>query len=229
MATVSHYWRSTVGRKFIMAISGIALILYLIVHLAGNLMLFIPDGGQTYNRYSYFLHQMGPVLTVFRVLLAAAFLFHIATAIRVYAENRRGRSTRYAVYASKGGPSKLSASSRYMASTGLILLIFVPIHVWMFTLAPHGDAVVGGVVVRDVYGTVVPAFKNPWIAFGYSATMALLWMHLRHGFWSALQSLGALKPRLTHAIYAFGLTFSILLAGGFLILPLYVFFFVPYP
>ncbi len=229
MATVGKYWRSTVGRKFIMAFSGIALMIYLVIHLAGNLMLFIPDGGRTFNYYSYLLHQMGPVLNVFRVLLAAAFLFHIITAINVYVQNRRGRSTRYAVYASKGGPSKLSASSRYMATTGLILLIFVPIHVWMFTLGPYYETVQNGVVLRDLYRVVVPSFKNPWIAGGYVVTMALLWMHLRHGFWSALQSLGALRPRWTHAIYTLGLAFSILLAGGFLILPLHVLFFVPYP
>jgi len=229
MATASTFWRSTVGRKFIMAFSGIALVLYLIVHLAGNLLLFIPDGGRTFNSYSHFLHRMGPVLTVLRILLAAAFLFHIVTAFRVFAQNRLARSKRYAKYASKGGPSKLSASSRYMATTGLILLIFVPIHVWMFTLAPAGETIIGGHAVRDVYGVVVPAFKNAWIAFGYSITMALLWMHLRHGFWSGLQSLGALRPRWTNAVYSFGFIFSLLLAGGFLILPLYVLFFVPYP
>jgi len=229
MATSVNYWRSTVGRKFIMAISGIALIIYLIVHLLGNLTLFIPDGGVTFNYYSYILHQLGPILNVIRVILAAAFLFHIGTAVRVFVENRRARSKRYAVTASKGGPSKLSAASRSMAITGLLLFIFVPIHVWMFTLGPYYETVIGGHVVRDLYRVVVPAFKNPLIAFGYSATMLFLWMHLRHGFWSSLQSLGALRPNWTNAIYAFGRVFAFLLAGGFLILPLYVCFIVPWP
>lgn len=229
MSSSTRIWQSTVGKKFIMAISGLLLIGYLMIHLTANLLMFIPDGGRIYNLYAHTLHGLGPILTILRVLLAAFFIFHIVSGIRVFLQNRKARTSRYAVYASKGGPSKMSVSSRLMATTGGALLVFVPIHVWMFSLGAHYETVIDGVVMRDLYRLVVSSFKQPLIAFGYAAVMLLLWGHLRHGFWSALQSLGAMNPRWSQAIYTFGLAVAILLAGGFLILPLHIYFFVPMP
>lgn len=229
MANRTHFWRSTVGKKFVMAVSGLLLIGYLLIHLAANLILFIPDGGVIYNTYSHTLHKLGPLLTLARILLAAFFIFHIVSGIRVFIENRRGRTSKYAKVGTKGGPSKMSVSSRLMATTGLILLVFVPLHVWMFTLGPHYETVINGVVMRDLYRLVIERFNEPFVAISYAAVMLFLWMHLRHGFWSALQTLGAMNPRRIPVIYSFGFLFAILLAGGFLILPLYVLAFVPVP
>lgn len=212
-----------------MAISGLLLIGYLITHLIANLMTLLPDGGRTLNLYSYTLHKLGPLLTLARIVLAILFISHIISGIRVILENRRGRTSRYAVTASKGGPSKLSAASLWMAKTGIVLMIYVPVHVWMFTLGPYYETVIDGVVMRDLYRLTVEQFNNPVVAFSYSAVMLLLWLHLRHGFWSALQTLGAMRPRWSPVIYSFGYLFAILLAGGFLLLPLYVYFFIPVP
>lgn len=222
-------WQTTIGQKLIMAVTGLLLIGFLIVHLAGNLALFIPDGGRSFNLYSHTLQGFRTPLNIIRVALALFFLFHIITGIRVFFENRRARKSRYAMYASKGGPSKLSASSRSMIITGIALAIFVPIHVGMFSLGTYYETTIDGQVVRDLYRLVVEKFKVPGIAFGYSALMLLLGMHLRHGFWSALQSLGAMNKRYLPIMYTVGIIFAILLAGGFVILPLYVYFFVPMP
>lgn len=222
-------WQSTVGKKFTMGISGLLLIGFLVMHLAGNLTLFVPDGGRTFNLYAHKLHQMQGLVNVARVGLLLFFLAHIVTGIRVFLENQSARSHRYAVFASKRGPSRLSASSRSMIKTGIILLIFVPIHVSMFSMGAYYETVIDGQPVRDLYRLVVEKFHEPLIAFGYAAVMFLLGMHLRHGFWSALQSLGALNKRWSPVIYTAGLVIALLLAGGFFVLPLYIYFAVPLP
>lgn len=223
-------WQSTVGKKVIMAVTGLLLIGFLIVHLAGNLAFFVPDGGRAANLYAHTLKQYTPILNVIRVALAIFFLSHIVIGVRVFLQNVRARRKgRYAVYASKGGPSKLSASSRSMIITGVVLAIFVPIHVQMFSLGTYYETTIDGMVVRDLYRLVVEKFKNPGIAFGYAAVMLLLGMHLRHGFWSALQSLGLLSKRTLPVVYGIGAVLALLLAGGFVVLPLYIYFFVPMP
>ncbi|HMP89581.1 MAG TPA: succinate dehydrogenase cytochrome b subunit [Kiritimatiellia bacterium] len=219
--------KSTVGRKYIMAVSGIFLMLFLIVHLVGNLTLFVPDGGEMFNQYAHKLESMGPLLYVAEAGLLAIFLFHVITAFQVYAEKRRARPDSYAVTASKGGNSRMTVASKSMIYTGIILLIFIPAHIWMFKFnsgKDHPTATVHGEEVKDLYTVVADAFSNPYVAFGYTAVMLLLGLHLRHGFWSALQSLGAMCPKGTKAIYAAGLVFAVLLAGGFLLLPLYFYF-----
>lgn len=219
--------KSSIARKVIMAISGIFLMLFLIVHLAGNLTLFMPDGGKMFNAYAHKLHSLGPLLYVAEAGLLAIFLFHVITAFQVFAEKRRARPDHYAVANSKGGPSKNTIASRSMIYTGIILLVFIPAHIWMFKFnagQPFSFVDANGKEMKDLYAVVVSAFQKPAIAFGYTAVMLLLGMHLRHGFWSALQSLGAMCPKGSAFIYTAGLVFAILLAGGFLILPLYFYF-----
>lgn len=222
-------WQTTLGKKVIMGLSGLLLIGYLMIHLAANLLVFAGDGGRMLNLYAHTLHQLGPVLVVLRLILAALFIFHIISGIRVVIQNRKARSTRYAMSASKGGPSKMTAASRWMAITGLVLLVFVPSHVWMFSLGPYYETVIDGVAMRDLYRLVVERFKDPVLAFSYAGVMLLLSMHLAHGFWSALQSLGALNRRWLPVAYTVGVVLAVLLAGGFFILPIYTYFFIPMP
>lgn len=222
-------WNSTIGKKFIMGASGLLLIGYLTIHLAANLMIFVPDGGRMLNSYSFTLHKLGPLLTVARLILAALFIGHIISGIRVVIQNRRARSNRYAVTASKGGPTKMTVASRWMAITGLVLLVFVPLHVFMFSLGPYYETVIDGEPMRDIYRLVVERFKEPTVVVFYAAVMLFLLLHLAHGFWSALQSLGALNKRLLPVAYTTGVVLAALLAAGFFILPIYTYFFIPLP
>jgi len=217
--------KSTVGRKYIMAVSGIFLMLFLIVHLGGNLTMFV--SAELFNSYAHHLESMGVLLYVAEAGLLAIFLFHVVSAFQVYAEKRRARPDGYAVHASKGGASKMTVASKSMIYTGIILLLFIPAHIWMFKFnggEPHARVELHGEQVKDLYTMVAQAFHNPVIAFGYAAVMFLLGLHLRHGFWSSLQSLGAMNPKCSVLIYSAGFAFAILLAGGFLVLPLYFFF-----
>ncbi len=223
---------STIGRKVIAAISGIALMLFIIVHLGGNLTLLIPDGGATFNSYAHHLAGLGPLLWVARAGLLIFFLAHVLLAIGVRLDEKRARPEGYALKASKGGPSKQTLSSRSMLVTGLLILLFVPFHIWMFTLnqgVPHAPVDLHGALVKDVYLAVVTAFKDPVKAWGYVAIMALLGFHLRHGFWSAFQSLGVLRPKWSPAIYTAAFVFAALMAVGFIALPVYMLYFGPNP
>jgi succinate dehydrogenase / fumarate reductase cytochrome b subunit len=216
--------KSTVGRKFIMAVSGIFLMLFLIVHLGGNLTMFV--GADLFNSYAHHLESLGPLLYVAEAGLLAIFLFHVVTAFQVNAEKRHARPDRYAVIASKGGASKTTIASKSMIYTGVILLLFIPIHIWMFKFNAGKDfqtTLVHGKEIKDLFSPVAEAFKNPFVAFGYAGVMLLLGLHLRHGFWSALQSLGAMSPKCSTLVYAGGLLFALLLAGGFFLLPIYFF------
>ena len=227
---LKRIWKSTVGKKIVMAVSGIMLMSFLVVHLAGNLTLFLPDGGAVFNQYAAMLEGLGVWLYIAEALLLAAFLLHVVAAVQVVLSKRRARSGGYAITVSKGGPSKWSLASRSMIITGVALFIFIPVHIWMFKYN-MGETypLAAGEHTKDVYGVVFGAFQNPRIVAGYMLVMLLLGLHLRHGFWSALQSLGAMSPRWTPAVYTAGLLFALLLAGGFLFLPLYFFLFVDVP
>lgn len=220
-------WWSSVGKKYLNAISGLALFGFIIVHLGGNLTLFAGGKGELFNSYAHHLESLGPLLVVAEIGLIAFFLFHIGSAISVRMSKREARPVPYAVTASKGGPSRQSLASRSMLVTGLVLLLFIPLHVWMFKFnggSPHAMTELHGKEVKDLYALVVATFQNPGVVGLYTAVMLLLGLHLRHGFWSALQSLGAMSPKLSPVIYSAGLLLAILLAGGFLILPLWIYF-----
>ncbi|OUM99879.1 MAG: hypothetical protein BAA04_07290 [Firmicutes bacterium ZCTH02-B6] len=222
-------WNTTVGKKVIMGLTGLFLVLYLIVHLAGNLTAFVPDGGRTMNLYSHTLHKLGPLLWVVRILLLLGFIYHIVTGVQVTLRNRGARANRYAKYASKGGPSKMTPASRWMIITGILIAIFVPLHVNMFSLGPYYETVINGEPMRDIYRLVVERFKEPGVAFGYAAFMLFLCAHLIHGIWSAFQSLGANDRRWMPFLYGLGTVLSLLIAGGFFVLPIYTYFFIPLP
>lgn len=207
-----------------MALSGIALMAFIVVHLAGNLTLF--GNGELFNQYAHKLEGLGPLLWVAEAGLLAIFLYHVITAIQIQLGKRAARGGSYAVTASKGGPSKQTIASRSMIITGLVLLVFVPLHVWMFKFNwgnPHPVTEISGEKMNDLYATVAEHFKNPAWVLGYVAVMLFLGLHLRHGFWSSLQSLGAMNPKCSPLIYAGGLIFAALMAGGFLILPVYIY------
>ena len=218
----SNLWWSSVGKKLLNGLSGLMLIGFVCVHLAGNLTLFARDGGKLFNSYAHHLESLGPLLYAMEFGLIAVFLLHIASAVSVRLSQKEARPQSYAVAASKGGPSRQSLSSRSMLITGLLLAGFVVLHVKMFKYGPYYETTLkDGTVVRDLYKLVVEEFSKPVITWAYVAIMLMLGLHLRHGFWSALQSLGALKPACSRCVYAAGLLFAILLAGGFLLLPLY--------
>lgn len=217
---------SQVGRKLLTGITGVLLVLFVIAHLSGNLAL-LNSNPEAFNRYTLFLHGFGGLLYVVEILLGLLFLFHAYLGIAIYLRKQKARSEGYQVYQSKGGPSRQSFSSRTMIWTGVVLLIFLVIHIIQFRFGPGIDSgfitQLDGKEARDLQRLVYDVFANPaWVIF-YVLVMVLLGFHLRHGIWSALQSLGAMKPRWSPVIYAIALVLGALLAVGFLFLPIWIY------
>lgn len=220
----SLFW-TTVARKVALAVTGIGLFLFVCGHLAGNLLLFV--GPRPFNLYSDKLISLGVALYVIEGILLAAFLLHLITGIMTALDNRKARGSRYEVTTGRGDPSKMTVSSKTMIWTGLVLLVFIPIHILNFKYGPgiaegyYMD--IDGNRVRDLYRLVVESFQSPLYVAWYVAAMVLLGFHIRHGFWSALQSLGVHHPRLTPVVYSLGVVVGVILGIGFLLIPVWFF------
>jgi succinate dehydrogenase / fumarate reductase cytochrome b subunit len=227
MLTVTKALRSSIGRKFIMGLSGLALVGFIVAHLAGNLTLF-DASGHAFNAYAKKLDDLGELKKAAEIGLFILFTLHVLMAVALKADHHGARPSRYAMHKTKGGPSFWSLASVNMIITGLILLGFLFIHVKQFTWGPGMEAGyvtdVHGVQARDVHRLIVETFADiRWVGF-YCAVMLMLGLHLRHGFWSMFQSLGAMNARLQKPASLAGLVIGLLLAAGFLALPLYIHF-----
>lgn len=222
MPSLNAALKSQVGRKILTGITGVLLVLFIIFHLLGNLAVFgEPDA---MNAYSHFLHQLGPLLWVARIGLLLFFVVHAWIGISIWLNKRKARPKDYKVYSTKGGPSRQGLSSRSMVFTGFVLLIFVIFHVNTFALGDMDTVVVNGVEMHDVKTLVLDTFQSPFYAFGYTFVMLLLGVHLGHGIWSAFTSLGVTSKKVSAAIYTIGVVVSVVLAIGFLFIPLYIYF-----
>ncbi|MBX2821898.1 MAG: succinate dehydrogenase cytochrome b subunit [Rhodothermaceae bacterium] len=221
-------WRqlftSQIGKKLLTGLTGLGLTLFVIVHMAGNLSYFA--GNEAYNAYAHKLLSLGPLLYIAELGLLAFFVFHIVLGVNIYLGKRKAREQGYKRYKTAGGQSKQSLSSRSMIVTGVILGVFLVLHLVSFKFGAYYEAAesIDGKPVRDLARLLNEKFQSPLYAFGYSGVMVLLALHLRHGIWSAFQSLGATNPRLTPLIYTLGALVGLLIAVGFFILPLWIFF-----
>lgn len=210
-----------------MALAGLGLIAFIVVHLLGNLTLYRSDG-QAFNQYAHVLQSVGRLVLLAEGGLALLFLIHsfIGVWVKIVAWRARG-SVGYDITQSKGGPSYSNWASRTMIYTGPVILFFVILHVWQFRFGPGVEegyvTIINGVAVRDLYRLVVEAFMSPLIAGLYIAAMVVVGFHLRHAFWSGWQSLGLMSPRCSKMIYGIGLVFAILVAAGFLFIPVWIF------
>ena len=218
---------STLGKKILMGLTGVALFTFVAGHLAENLLLLA--GPDIYNNWAHTLTSLGVLLYGVEALLVAAFLVHVVIGISVTLSNRKARPVSYAVTgASRGNPSHMNVYSRTMIWSGLVLLVFVIIHVKTLKFGPDVTegyvAVVNGQEVRDLYRLVVEVFSYGPNVVWYVGVMLFLGFHLRHGFWSALQSLGVSHPRYTPLIYLAGGIAALALAIGFVFLPVWIFF-----
>jgi succinate dehydrogenase / fumarate reductase cytochrome b subunit len=210
-----------------MAATGLGLVVFVVGHLSENLVLLCGDR-EDYNRWTHLLESLGPLLWVIELGLLAFFLFHALSGVQVWLGKRRARPDSYVKSQAAGGPSLKSTASVSMILTGVVLAIFVVWHVWSFKYGP-GLAQgyvheLDGIPMRDLHRLVVETFSRPVPVVAYSVVMLLLTLHLRHGFWSAFQSLGAMRPGLTPLIYGLGLVVALLVGLGFLTLPVWIFF-----
>lgn len=222
MASFGSTAWSSVGKKVITGITGLALFGFVIVHLIGNFTLFL--GPDAFNGYAHFLETAvhGWLIYAFEISIILIFAFHIVSTFTVaWTDKRAARDVGYKYGKNAGGKSRKTFSSRTMIYTGGLLLLFVIYHIRIFKYVDHD--LVGPNEVKNLYKTVVASFKNPVFAGGTTALMILLGFHLRHGIWSAFQSIGWANDRYLPVLTRIALVFSILLAIGFVALPIYLY------
>jgi succinate dehydrogenase / fumarate reductase cytochrome b subunit len=179
---------SSVGKKFLVAVTGIISFGYVIGHMLGNLQLFA--GQNQINMYAEALHSLGPLLWVIRAVLLAAFIVHIWLGLQLKLENMAARPVSY----TKQTPQKSKFSGRTMWLTGLMVLAFFIYHILHFT-ARTTDARFTALALDaegryDVYSMVILGFQQPWLSAFYIVAVGLLCYHLSHGLYSMFQSLG---------------------------------------
>jgi succinate dehydrogenase / fumarate reductase cytochrome b subunit len=210
---------SSIGTKLIIGVTGILLFLYLILHLAGNALVFLGPG--VFNEYSHWLLS-NPLVVPIEIGLLLVFLIHIYKTVTMWVSNRGARPVKYERKEWAGAPSRKNAASSSMILTGVLLFVFVMVHVKTFKYGPHYE-VAGQPDVRDLYRLELENFSRPLAVGAYMICMILVGFHLWHGFASAFQSLGIDHPRYTPAIRTVGKFFAIVIAGGFLIIPIWVY------
>ena len=200
---------SSIGKKLLMALTGLSFLLFLVAHLAGNLTLY---GGQdAFTSYAEHLHALGPLITVFEVGLLTLAIVHVLTGTILFLQNRRARATRYLANARAGGRTIGSATMPY---TGFVILLFVIWHLLQFHFVDKSQT--------TIWHIVATAFQNPLYVALYMVAMLVVAVHVSHGFWSLFQTLGANHPKYMPAIMVLGLAVSVIFAVGFGFLPIYV-------
>ena len=215
MGWISNFYKSSIGKKFVMAVTGLSLILFLIVHLIGNLTLYI--GEEAFNGYVAALDVVKPIIRVVEVILALVFIFHIYNGIKLWYENKKANPINYKVNASS---ENSTFSSRWMIWTGGIVFIFLVTHLstlwYAFNFGTHGAD-------HSYYNIVMEWFSYTWYVALYVVAMVLLGFHLNHGFQSAFQTFGWTHKKYTPLIEKIGTIYAIMMAVGFASIPIYFF------
>ena len=210
---------STVGTKLLIGLTGIALFVYMLLHLAGNALIFA--GEDIFNEYSHRLIS-NPLILPIEIGLLVIFLIHIYKTVRMWMSNSAARPVGYMKKELAGHTSRKSFSSTTMIWSGLFILVFVVIHVKQFKFGSWYQ--VTDSTVRDLYRTEVEVFQNPfWVAIYVIATL-LVGLHLRHGFSSAFQSLGLDHPLYTRRLTTLSIIVALLIGAGLAIIPVWVYF-----
>jgi succinate dehydrogenase / fumarate reductase cytochrome b subunit len=207
-----RFYSSTVGKKAVMAVSGCILFLFVLTHLAGNLQIY--EGPRKLNDYSRLLHSMPVLLWGARITLLVMVVLHIWSSIQLALRNREARPVGYV----KKNAAGSSYASRTMYWSGPIILAFVIYHLLDFTFGTVNPNYQEG----EVYSNVVASFQVPLITGFYILAMLLLCMHLYHGLWSMIQSLGIPQASYTPVLKRGAAALAILIAAGNISIPVSV-------
>lgn len=210
-----RFYRTAIGKKVVMAVTGLIGIGFLIGHMAGNLLAFA--GAEELNAYAHFLQSTGELLWILRLVLIAAVVLHVIAAVQFTLQSRAARPVGYV----KREPQVSTLASRTMRWGGVLLLVFIILHILHFTTGDWQPS--GSFVKADVYGNVVSSFRIWWVTLFYVAAMIALGLHLYHGAWASVRSIGLSQPsgNPRHRTVALGI--ALLLWIGFTIVPLAVF------
>jgi succinate dehydrogenase / fumarate reductase cytochrome b subunit len=213
MGRLARFWRSSVGKKMVMGATGLILVAFVILHMAGNLQFFA--GSERFNAYSRLLqHDLIELTWLLRAGLLASVVLHVTAAWQV---TRRSWAARPEPYA-KREPQVSTYAARTMRWGGIYLLAFIPYHILHFTTGTVHPAFSRA----GAYGNVVIGFHVAWVGFFYLGAMAILSLHLYHGAWASLRTLGAARPSADPIHRRVALAIAIAVPAGFSLVPLSV-------
>jgi succinate dehydrogenase / fumarate reductase, cytochrome b subunit len=209
---VLRFWNTTIGKKAVMAVSGIILAGFVLAHLIGNLQVFL--GPDQFNGYARTLRHLPELIWPARVILLIMVILHIWSSLQLAVVKSEARPVGYSKHTSTGS----TYASRTMYLSGPVIAAFVVYHLMQFTFG------VGGTQYHefDAYGNVIQGFRVPAVSIFYIIAMALLCLHLRHGLWSMFQSLGFNHPRHTPRIKRAASLIALFIFFGFASIPIAV-------
>ncbi len=210
---VTTFWQSTNGKKVVMAVTGFIMFLFIIGHLLGNLLIFA--GPEKINTYGAFLHFDNTLLWIIQIILIITVVLHITATVQLGLRNKRARPIGY----SRKKAINSSYASRTMYWSGPIVLVFIVFHLLQFTAgAIHPGATF---IPGDDYHNLVSGFQVWWVSIWYIFAICLLGLHLRHGLWSMLQSVGLSHSlRRERVLKQVALVISIVIVLGFISIPI---------
>ena len=217
---LSRVFSSSVGTKLLIGLTGLALFVYMLLHLAGNVIVFF--GPEMFNEYSHTLIS-NPLIVPIEIGLLLVFLVHIFKTVTMYLKNQAARPVAYEKKERAGHTSRKGLASSTMIASGLILLVFVVVHVKQFKFGSF-YLTAGSDSIRDLYRTEIEVFRQPgWVLLYVLGTLTV-GLHLRHGIASAFQSLGIDHPLYTRRLTWLALGLAVLIGGGLAVIPVWVYF-----
>lgn len=229
---MASYFTTSIGRKILMSVTGLFLIMFLLVHLTVNSMILFDDSGELFNRAAHFM-AVTPLIRVVEPILAIGLVFHLLIASMITLQNQRNRNVNYGAfgrYKMRKASAGSSWPSRNMYILGTLILVFLVIHLinffWKmkFTGDPLlAEVVIGGEHMENAYALVTGLFINwKWSVALYVVGAIALGLHLYHGVWSAFQTLGCSNKKWRKILNGLGVLLSLLFAFGYAVIPLYV-------
>ncbi len=214
MGLLLSFWRSTIGKKVVMAITGLIGVGFVIGHMLGNLQMF--QGAEKMNSYAHFLKSLGGLLWLVRLVLLGAVVLHVVAAVQLTRMRAAARPVGY----KKGSQNRVSTlASRTMRWGGLLLLVFIVFHVLHFTTLD----IFPSYSTTDVYGNVIHGFGIWWVTLFYVVAMVFLGLHLYHGAWSSFRTMGATRRSPRPLQRTLALWVAVIVWLGFTAVPVAVF------
>ncbi|HJQ12724.1 MAG TPA: succinate dehydrogenase cytochrome b subunit [Gemmatimonadaceae bacterium] len=215
MGRIRTFYGSMVGKKVVMGVTGLIGIGFVILHSLGNLLIF--QGSSALNSYSRFLKSSAELLWALRITLIVAVVLHVIAAVQLTRQSRAARPTGYV----KREPQVATIASRTMRWGGVLLLVFIVVHILHFTTGTIRPA--GVFSHEDVYTNVTTSFRIWWVALFYIVAMIALGFHLFHGAWSSMRSIGVSPPSAHPLHHRISLIVALLVWAAFTAVPLAVF------
>jgi succinate dehydrogenase / fumarate reductase cytochrome b subunit len=219
---------SSIGQKFVMSLTGLFLILYLVIHLAGNLQLLAHDEGRSFNLYAHFMTH-NPLIKIVSYVLYASILLHAIQGWALWRKNRSARGVAYAIKATRA-TTTTPWVAKSMAALGTIVFVFIVIHMYQFWVQMHWGEMemvqYAGAKqpVKDLYTLVDFTYENVYYVLFYVLSMAFIGFHLWHGFQSAFRTLGLSHHKYVPVIRFLGRAYSIVIPALFALIPIYMYF-----